>query len=140
MSRTLVVMVGLCALVSGAQGDEEKEPLGMPKAGLTGASPSLEELSPAPISHQCHRCRKRPLRTCAGKLLEFFCYRPPEKPVRGECFEPCCHPPLYAYFLHRCGGCVEDDQGGTPITFSYSDLLEHNSYCLQQGCGCRGCK
>ncbi len=95
----------------------------------------------------CNHCHKHG-RECLSRLREWLCYRSPECSVKCACHDcaPCCRPPLYAFFLHRCGCAVPDDGSGYAITYSYTKLLEEcgcNSSChgCQAPChGCASCK
>jgi len=82
-------------------------------------------------------------RSCLGALCDWLCFRSLHRAdhLGGE---PCCHPPTYAFFLHRCNCCgcgtcgCRDDQA-ICIGFSYTSMID--SYIDHHGNGdCPNCK
>jgi hypothetical protein len=128
--RMLVVVVAVWAgMASLADADERTERLPSPRPVAPGVtSPAEHAPSDAVASEPCGRCCREKL----GRLRDWLCFRE-ERAVKCCHPAPCCRPPLYAFFLHRC--CQPADEGpAVVISFSYTDLL-HDNVPLP----CRGC-
>jgi hypothetical protein len=160
MSRTLVLMLGMGLWLTGSSRAADKpEKLDMPKTAASAVLPKAEPAMAEPAKAEsasapdepsgCCKRRCARLRGCLGHFKDWLCYHDCQQPCKPKlCGSvPCCHPQLHTFFLHRCEACTHEEEGGIPITFNYTDLLERNgdSHCGSGGCGscgggCRGCK
>src|SRR5262245_5729402 len=105
MNKTaFVLIVGLTFSVwHGTRAAEMPEPVGMPRPVGTSTVAMPPSPQPAPLgTEECPR--HHPVRGCLGRLRDWLCFRSPATSDCTCCTHdlPCCRPPLYAYFLHRC--------------------------------------
>src|SRR2546421_374297 len=131
MDRMMPVWIlGLLALLAArGQAADEPDPL-MHLTPPTGATPTVESGVTPEKYLRCKKC-ERPGGPCRGGLWDCLTSRPPRTSVKcasHQC-EECCHPPLYAFFLHHCRNCARDEGPGMEIRFSYTDLLDQCGDC-----------
>jgi hypothetical protein len=119
MRKALVLVLSVWAALPAAGRAEEKDksPVVPPPGPVVvdhGAPGGCATCGHAP-SDGCDRdgCRHELSRPCLSRILQWATYRPlgcGSCRSCGACCKegaPCCNPPPYAYFLHRCASCAQ---------------------------------
>jgi hypothetical protein len=141
MRKSLGLMLALILAAGGARAADKSQPLPLPNAEgqsetvilYEGDTPGLSQ----PASCEAGQCR--PCRACLSRLKDWLCYRSSISECKCEA-APCCRPPLYAFFLHRCQSCRRPyEEPVRYVGFNYSQML-HDTMPLPNCAGCEtGC-
>src|SRR5262245_39013051 len=88
------------------------------------ATPELIPHAPLPVDEAANTCLKTGHPRCQ-RFWDWLTYQPLTKSCCCACSkqpEPCCHPPLYAYFLEGCAGKAGacKASGGSCLATSYT--------------------
>jgi len=124
MRKALVLVLSVwAALPAAGRAEEKSTPPVMPSPGPVvadhgapgGCATCGQTISEERVQEGCRHELSRP---CLRRILQWATYRPLSFGHCGGCGScgscgacghdcaPCCNPPLYAYFLHRCYSCV----------------------------------
>lgn len=102
MARVVIAAAAILLAVSVGRADEDK-----------GAAPS----QPAPAVKAAPCCEAHLCAKPRHPLVEWLSYRPLTRPGLAGCYKqpvPCCHPPLWMWFVDYCHASQGVSQHGLP--------------------------